>query len=473
MPVLADPLRVHSNPGRSREWDYFHHCCIEQVFGGSEFDWIKLLVAQLGKQEEAVNAAVVAFSATHETSILQNPSGEDGMYLYSSHNDISLSKPPSKAAIAYGAAVGLLSKAIGRHGRVAVPAALVCCVLFTALDMVRGNYDAAARHMVHGLEIIAREQSIEMTSGHRCLPGWSTTATEGVMSAVAASFYRLGIAAFFYGRPDALLRGRVRSDSSRYTMYNDTYFNGVNEARQSMTNLAGDTLKLAAEASESTDVGIVSDEHFRRRGELREGLVSWQASFAATLATMGSAGSNRRLRLAQLVLETQRISLEVLLGTCFDAAESAYDAYFDEFRSILVLCEEYIEVSTSLQSSKPQCNAISFTFDMEILPQLWLVGKKCRHREYRRWCAALLSNHSCKEGMWDPRLIHALTSRVMEIEESSLPPEGGNLLPSESDRLWAVTLQERFSNASAATFAYKPAALGGRGVCWDEIIRFK
>ena len=432
-----------------------------------------MLIVRLGQQDDAVNAAVLAFSATHEAMLLP-PLGRTAQRLpdsWPAHESypISGATATGTGTAAYCAAVRLLTLAIDRRGRVAVPVALVCCVLFTALEMVRFNYDVAVRHIEHGLEIVAKEQGIEKSGGSLCLPGWSATAADGVMPALVSSFYRLAIAVFFYGRTETLLQERIMTAPPRTRVGVAVSFDGIDEARRSLVTLAGNTLKFVADVSSRKHSGTATAACFRRRNGRLERLASWHASFLATTIPPTDMADHTRLRLMRIVLESQHLALVILLQTCLDPDESAYDAYADEFRSILLLCEEYISLSASLSSTEPRRKAVDFTFDMEILPQLWLVGKKCRHRQYRRWGIALLERYTCKEGMWDPGLICSLTRRVMEIEEAPSPP-GDVSPPRECDRLWSVCLDSRDSRASVVIFAYKPVVLGGRGLSWEETI---
>ncbi|KAJ4151092.1 hypothetical protein LMH87_011809 [Akanthomyces muscarius] len=429
-------------------------------FGGSQFRWIKALIVQLGQQEDAVNSAVVAFSSMHEAAFrspLVKPSTTkqlQGSQLDGAITSISNSEEWVVATAAYCASVRALQQSINRHGRVAVPAALVCCILFAALNMMQCDYDGAVLHIEHGLGILAKEQSIERSGGSLCLPGWSATTADGAMSALVSGFYRLTIAAFFYGRTETLLRERiVLAASSRVaqpSVDGVSLFQYMDEARTSLATLVGCTLKFAAEL-----------EH----------LNSWGASFRATSAAVTREVVNMaESRMVHIVLESQFLSLVILLHTCFDADESGYDAYFDEFRAILDLCDEYIALYVrSLQSFGLQRKGGDFTFDMEIMPQLWLVGKKCRHRQHRRRCIELLKTYPRQEGVWDPRLICSLAKRTMEIEETALSADGSSL-PATLDRLWTVDLDSRYVHGSLAVFTYKPIALGGRGLSWEEMI---
>ena len=380
------------------------------------------------------------------------------------------------ATAAYCASVRALQQAIDRRGRVAVPAALVCCILFAALNMVQCDYDGAVCHIEHGLGILAKEQSIERSGGNLCLPGWSATAADGAMSALVSGFHRLTIAAFFYGRTETLLRERIMlATSSRVGLSSIdgvARFQDMDEARTSLAALVGSTLKFAAEVSRYKDCATTPPpECFLRRDSQLEHLNSWCASFRATPAAVTREMVNvAELRMVSIVLESQFLSLIILLHTCLDADESGYDAYFDEFQAILNLCDEYIALYVgSLQSLGLQRKGGDFTFDMEIMPQLWLVGKKCRHRQHRRRCIELLKKYPRQEGVWDPRLICSLAKRTMEIEEAALSADDSSL-PDNLDRLWTVDLDSRYAYGSLAVFTYKPASLGGRGLSWEEMI---
>lgn len=379
------------------------------------------------------------------------------------------------ATTAYCASVRALQQAIDRHGRVAVPAALVCCILFAAFHMLQYDYDDSIRHIEYGLGIVAKEQRIERCGGGICVSGWSATAEQGAMAALVSGFHRLSIAVFFYGRPNALLQGRIimpNSSSADHDSCGVVLFKDIDEARVSLSIVAASTLKFTAEVIQyQRDAEIPPVQHFQERQRRLEYLDSWRASLGALTPTIHNASADEtKFRMLQIVLESQILALVVLVRTSLDADESGYDACFDEFRQILILCEEYITLySSSLLFAGAQHRTESFTFDMEILPQLWLIGKKCRHRQYRRWAINLLQKYHRKEGVWDPALICNLTKRAMEIEEQNISPRDLSL-PSDFDRLWSVDLDSRYVDGSVALFAYKPATLGGRGLSWEEMI---
>ncbi|KAJ6786513.1 hypothetical protein PWT90_09428 [Aphanocladium album] len=464
---------------QARGYEYFYHCCFEPVFGGSQFKWIQPLIVQLGEQDDAVTTAVAALSSIHEASFcpsqgrqpIRQPGNRPQALKVKPATDLNKSVA---ATTAYGMSVRALQKTIDQRGRTSVPTALVCCILYAALNMVQCDYDGAVRHIEHGLGIVAKEQSIERSGGKPCLPGWSATAANSAMSTLVSGFQRLTIAAFFYGRTETLLREQIATAASpRITQcLGGISFRDIDEARTSLTSVAGSTLKFAAEVIIYQQGGTSPPlRRIRERDKRLEYLYSWHAA----LLSITAASDNRmtkgpNVRMLQLVLESQLLALVVLLRTSLDLDESGYDECFDEFRQILVLCQEYIVIySSSSASTELPRETDSFTFDMEILPQLWLIGKKCRHRQYRRWGIDLLQKYHRKEGVWDPALICNLAKRTMEIEETNLSPTHSSL-PSNLDRLWTVDLDSRYAKGSLAIFAYKPVALGGRGLSWEEMI---
>ncbi|KAJ3497386.1 hypothetical protein NLG97_g1949 [Lecanicillium saksenae] len=476
---LCRTLLYRTAHGSAHVHGYFYHHCLEQVFGGSQFKWIQPLIAQLGEHDDAISAAVVAFSSMHKAEflfsqdnsfILQSSDGSDARRKKSATNLGEI----LAAATAYGKSVRALQKRIDQGGRVAVPIALVCCILFAAFNMIQCDYDGAVRHIEYGLGIVAKEQTIERSGGKPCLPGWSTTAADSTMSALVSGFQRLAIAAFFYGRTETLLQEQITIAPSPLATQrlSGPSFAHIHEARSSLTLVAGSVLKFAADVSSYHSSGTSPPlECIGERDKKLEYIYAWRAAFLAISSVSDGGGTDPiSIRMLHLLLDSQLLALIVVLRTSLDLDETGYDECFDEFRQILILCQEYISIYSSSSTVTGTSRQVDdFTFDMEILPQLWLIGKKCRHRQYRRWGIDLLHKYRRKEGVWDPALICNLAKRTMEIEEANVPSDDTSL-PSNLDRLWMVDLDSRYANGSLAQFAYKPTTLGGRGLSWEEMI---
>jgi hypothetical protein len=89
----------------------------------------------------------------------------------------------------------------------------------------------------------------------------------------------------------------------------------------------------------------------------------------------------------------------------------AYDAYLDDFIEVIRLSRLILEYPAAIPT---------FTFDMSLIPQIHLVGIKCRNKHICREAIALLESRKWREGVWDSHLGALLTSVVMEVEEQGM-----------------------------------------------------
>lgn len=453
----------------SRGFEYFHHCCIETIFEGLHSEPIKRYLMQMSHYDEALRAAIFALSSTHETASYRTGiNEEDTRFIRDSQYTESL----TSTSKGYFQAIRLLNTAICHRGKMATPTVLACCLLFTAIEMLRRQYNVAVTHIESGLDIISEAQLANptITAAVSLQPVDIDIGSGGVITdAIICFFRRFSIAIYLYGRPQRLLREASASQLAYVTHL--LSLTTLDEASRSLTVLSGDALTFSINVNDYRYSGIVPVEFYSARDKRISELTNWHTSFQAMMA--GQDHHRDSSTLLYFTLETQYYAILILLGTCLETEETAFDRYFDQFRAILLLCHNYT-AKMSIFSKRSPHQKTTFTVDMGILPQLWFVVLKCRHHEYRKWAISLLGKYQRREGMWDPALLCHLGRRVMEIEEAPLRLMGNLIsessLPGEFDRLWSVKIHSADFAQSIATFSYRPAEPGGNCLTWKEKI---
>lgn len=152
----------------------------------------------------------------------------------------------------------------------------------------------------------------------------------------------------------------------------------------------------------------VSDNGFAERQRHLDDFQTWSLSFASlfqnahTLDTQDYFGA--------ITLQIRFLTTRIFLA-CSLEDQMAYDAHLDDFVEVIRLSRLILENPTSIPT---------FTFDMSLIPQIHLVGMKCRDRHVRREANALLESRKWREGVWDSHLAALFTSVVMEIEERGM-----------------------------------------------------
>jgi hypothetical protein len=77
--------------------------------------------------------------------------------------------------------------------------------------------------------------------------------------------------------------------------------------------------------------------------------------------------------------------------------QTPYDAHLEVFKEILRLAKIVLDF---MDLSPPRPSA-RFTFEISLIPSIYLAGTRCRCPVTRREALALLKRHPPREGMWD------------------------------------------------------------------------
>lgn len=404
---------------------------------------------------------MLSFGALHEALLSGSRTGLRRL----SGSASCLGTRNDKATHTYCHAIQLLNGVIRTRGKAAGPVVLVCCLLFACFELLHGRHQVAVGHVEAGLDIISELQ--------RGIPASSNgdqddIVHESIATPIVFAFYRLSIAAYFAGSPDRLMRA---NSAPERIMVLPFYHGSHDEISRSLMALTGDALRFLLSMGERRFSRSVTPDDYCARDLHISALAAWYETFQAIRD--GQDGSQGQNRTTYILLESQHKALSVMLGTSLGADEVAFDAYVDHFRDILALCQAYADGVERLREGSGDL-LTTFTVDMGILPQLWLVLLKCRNLGYRQQALSLLRRYRCREGTWDPMVLHRIGQRIIELEHRSTQKSTGTSgeisVPDEFDRLWSVTWQAGDDEGRAVTFAYKPAELGGQGAAWKETI---
>jgi hypothetical protein len=126
--------------------------------------------------------------------------------------------------------------------------------------------------------------------------------------------------------------------------------------------------------------------------------------------------------------------------------EMRFDAYYDDFASIVRRCEEIQHAVMSASQSVATCSRHDESHsvaDMGWIPPLYFVALKCRSHSLRLRAIKLLRYNVHKEGMWDAEVAANVAQEVMDLEErdvqhplneeedawSNLEPHSAQMLP--------------------------------------------
>ena len=102
------------------------------------------------------------------------------------------------------------------------------------------------------------------------------------------------------------------------------------------------------------------------------------------------------------LLERYYYASTVITETYGAKFESVFDDFTDHFQAIVGLAERDYN--------------ILFSFDLGIIPPMFLVASRCRHPSMRRKAVDLMFNSPFYHGVWQDRCIQ----RMIEVEEENI-----------------------------------------------------
>lgn len=174
------------------------------------------------------------------------------------------------------------------------------------------------------------------------------------------------------------------------------------------------------------------------RGQLKQ----WAEAFEPILQSRTAPGVTHQEKAGIAVLKMFQIMSQILYLMTFSDSELHFDAFHNEFKTIVDLALEVVgdeerraaakrcpdpEYCTHRHHRTPDIFGgfdynthhikPSFSADLGIVPPLFVAATKCRNPIIRRQAIQLLKSSARREGMWDSELTARIGQWVVDIEE--------------------------------------------------------
>lgn len=381
---------------------------------GNEF-W-EYLVLQIGERERCVKHALVALGALHESFTDEHLRPFRLQSSAIPHLPRRSNWKLTNVAIeSYTRALGALKKHILPDTYDGLHISLLCSILFTSFEWLRGSYDAATTHLQSGLCILC-QWSASSTS-------ISTPTAHFIRKQLVPMFIRLSIQARS-GSPNIvpipwLSNSRLAtapSDKSRNRQEH------LRAARDSLDLLCGEVYLQPSTLNLHIDLALSQTAAF----DFSIRLAKWCAEYHEHLLPLPLLPQEDLLP-EKINLTLWYTVLSILQATSFTMDTMIIDAYTSQCRHIVHLARLLSESSVSppLVPSAPHAPLHKtytprFRIDMEVIPMLYYVASKCRHPAIRREAIALLRDGARREGLWDGWAAAALAEEILTVEEEGV-----------------------------------------------------
>jgi hypothetical protein len=357
---------------------------------------------QLSNAIPSVNAAVAALGAIYEA-----------IFLTSSFSSIS----KRRAAIQYGRAIHHVQQDLSSQLHGPIPLLLSCALLAFAEVLQRRQYHAlthlrGALRVLRGRNECLTEARVHASVGANGLNTTYFTAT-GLDDNLSLMFMTLDIQKASY----ALGQSPDLSSSHNQDLQDVSLkMESINEAELQLVRLIHSCYHFTSRASEFkylSRAAIPSDlvlEQGRHIAKLSLWLESLNQDFLPL-----RPGSTHKLSSDTyhhaLVLRTQCLSTLIYLSTVLNPHECSYDLHTSLFQRIIqdttTILAHNSGASSQLRHFRPSPGVVQ---------PLFLAATKYRHTFWRRQAIDLL-RRAGREGPFDGKLLAAVASRAVEIEE--------------------------------------------------------
>nr|OQO29318.1 hypothetical protein B0A51_02894 [Rachicladosporium sp. CCFEE 5018]OQO29868.1 hypothetical protein B0A51_02320 [Rachicladosporium sp. CCFEE 5018] len=402
-----------------RALDFFTKWTAPQLASFFDRNIWQQMVVQIGFSEPAIRHAMIALgslSESREKSIVASP-----LRRTIPIGDPLASKIPQFvtvegqddpfALVHYNKAIARLAQRM-RQADNATDIALLSCVLFVCIEMLRGEHGPAMEHFKAGMHIAlgAAKQK----------PRTPYNQMQSTREQVMPFFYRLELLAMLTG-----LESHWKYPVEAIEVVLET-FETIREARDSLVHLMNLSMRHIRSLRLRRFEADVKDEDLATQHSLLACLSSWKSAFEAVQKGCFSPVEQRSAH----ILEIHYITTITWVARSDAISESSTDIYLEDFERAVSLAE-----TLQVAALAEETHSSTFVFDMEFVPHIYLIATKCRHPLVRRRAIAVLRSSFRREGLWDSNSSAAVAERIMQREEAGLDVADGTEWPGESARI--------------------------------------
>lgn len=440
--LTPPPSRSPSPVSNSSELRALHYYQVEvsRLLGGAVDPsfWTKS-VLQLSESEPAIKHALMAISTEWEYKLHPNVLNRD-----ESHQ---------RSILAYSKALNITTQRLGEPEADTV--ALATCVLFLCLHCLQGDKSQAVKflHTGSGVMLKVLQNSNVLLQD----PESSTSIFLPIFERLVVLLRLFGVVMPSFRTPEKALYDLTG---------NFRHLNTLDEARSVLYLLVAESHELILQ-TRSHRLGQAFgetklQEYLRRQEEQLAAYSAWLQEFERLCA----------MRLVNTATNTAYVAmLRVVhavtvfwVSTCLDRYEALCDNYNDNFETIIRNAKQVVAFNNTFPHG-----SLPFTFEMGIIPPVYLTVLKCREPSLRHEALSLLSRAPEREGLWRREETLRVARRVFDLESKEFEILADGTLFRDAR---VCDIQTKFSD-DLGTHVTVSAKLYGSDQTWkewDEII---
>ncbi|OIW32299.1 hypothetical protein CONLIGDRAFT_612841 [Coniochaeta ligniaria NRRL 30616] len=400
--TLAYP--VFASPEEKEHFHWFQVRTNSKLPGSFRSNFWSTLLLQASFGEPAIYHAVLALSSVHKRGVINNDREDQ--------DDTIPDKLEQFALHHYLKAINQLQRYFTRgKDRSSCRIALIACIVFTSMDLLRGHFTAAQVHLQHGLKLLQQTYPNTISSP----PATDQWIIE-VFSRLYVQFRLFNQRSQQMYWPQLLHAGEPSDQSP--------IFRCAKEAWREIEQLLDDIFLLAhhAQQLQSEKPGHPrSHSLLERQQQVRDRAAQWLGRYETS--TCPTIRGERLVDTRACHLLRSYHTMVTIMNEV--ALHPGDEVVFDSQTSMFVrLLEQLVDLRTASAAWLSYSRPPGLKFDMSRsivdlgwIPPLFFTAIKCRVHRIRLQAIRLLESTSHREGIWDGKILARVSRRVMELEE--------------------------------------------------------
>ncbi|RHZ43093.1 uncharacterized protein CDV56_100510 [Aspergillus thermomutatus] len=357
-------------------------------------------VLQASMSEPAVLHAILALSSVHRQGILN----DDGLNTWDEER---------MTVTRYSKAIHHLQTHFKAKDRTAFRIALTVCVLFIALELLRGHFESARIHLQQGLNLLEGSGLLKRT-GHLLVGSSQEYVDDWIVQALSRLHIQLELLKQVH-------RGSFLRLQIPFLECQSVTFPSVKEAWSWLHHLMGTVFRLNGEVRERLcPEANPPAELLQRQRSIHENLAQWLNTYDTTIQVMQGRMPKDQIQIYGL-LRTYHIMITIMAATClYPGDEMVFDLHTDQFLEMITMLAHlwrFLSMYSAFGSRPAQFFMSRSIGDMGWIAPLYYTAIKCRVHRIRLHAIRLLEASFHREGFWDSRILAFVARKVMEMEE--------------------------------------------------------
>lgn len=405
---------------------FFHQNLATKLDGQFDSEFWSKLVLQLSHSEPSIRHAISAMSVTYQDVelSLQDPAG------YVNANP--------DAQREWNISIKTISARIQAHPSSSlVP--LVCCLLFTCIEFLRGNVESSLLHVQSGIKILAairRHDDAAPDLGSNL----SSNDLQAIEDHIVPMFSGLSVLCSLAGRMTPPIYTPTTKENSPH--------GDLTHSRRRLLEISDTCIRFIHDAIPKAAMFKIDIDDFVEQVKLQTKLDAWSDQLDELVERLQAAGKPVKQDALNLLLVHYK-AIYIWTRVCTTAGEMAADSYQTEFEELVHYAEQFAKPGVGMATPQP------LSFDIQILGPLYYTALKCRHPATRRRALAMLQLAPRREGLWNAHHAYVTAKRVIQLEERHL---NGQNLPAEISRVHGLPLpddESRIYNPGETPFDFR------------------